>query len=167
MTEKLEGNGVNEVLELTNEFLYERHIMNRGRVRKFLEKTSIPEYIALSCIEAGNVTSQGSVNKIYLKDLTDKMQMPIQEVSAMVEKLSIQELVTWTYDGIGESGTYVMITERGSSLMREQELKLKEYYGKVIEKYGKDKFIQLIQMMKEMEEVTKSMVEITDESENC
>lgn len=47
----------------------------------------------------------------------------------------------------------MMITENGQKLFKEQEEVLKSYYEKVIAKFGKEKLIQLLQLMQELDKV--------------
>ena len=77
----------------------------------------------------------------------------------MIGNLRDKGLVTWSHDGNGSEGTYVTITEMGQKLLTEQEEILKAYYGKVIEKFGKDNLIQLLQLMKQLETVMSSEIE--------
>ena len=97
---------------------------------------SIPEYIALQYI-AMEETSDIYSGRVYLKDLADKLQMTMRQISKMVEKLRDVGYVLWSHDGNGSEGTYVTITESGRSLLRAQEETLKKYYGKVFEKVWK------------------------------
>ena len=68
-------------------------------------------------------------------------------------------LLLWSHDGNGSEGTYVTITESGKKLLKNQEQILRDYYGKVIEKYGKENLIQLLRLMKELETVMSSELE--------
>ena len=61
------------------------------------------------------------------------MQVPIRQISKIVGQLRDRGLVKWSYDGAGDEGTYVVITEDGSGLITDQENKLRDYYGRVIE----------------------------------
>ena len=71
----------------------------------------------------------------------------------------------WSHDGNGSEGTYVTITENGQMLLNEQEEILKNFYGKVIQKYGKDNMIQLLQLLKQLETVMCSTMEEMEAAE--
>ena len=62
------------------------------------------------------------------------------------------------------------ITESGQKLLGEQEEILKNFYGRVIETYGKENMLQLLHMMKQLETVMSSAVEdmegVTDDGED-
>ena len=92
--------------------------------------------------------------------------MTIRQTSKMVGKLRDRGLLTWSHDGNGSEGTYVTATEMGLELLSQQETALKKYYGKVIEKFGKENLLQLLYLMKQLETVmTSEMEEIEDDGE--
>ena len=147
-----------DIIKLSNELIYQRHLFNREYRKDFFMKMSIPEYISLQYIameEKSNIYS----GRVYLKDLADKLQMTMRQISKIVEKLRDDGYVVWSHDGNGSEGTYVTITESGQSMLKNQEEILKKYYGKVFEKFGKDNLIQLLQLMKQLETVMSSEME--------
>lgn len=75
------------------------------------------------------------------------------ELTYIVGALKERGLVLWSHDGNGSEGTYVTITELGKKKMEKQEKYLKKYYGNVIRKFGKEKLIQLIELMKDLENI--------------
>lgn len=48
-----------------------------------------------------------------------------------------------------------MITDAGLRLMENQEKRFRAYYGRVIEQYGRDEMIRLLDMMKRLEDVMR------------
>lgn len=160
-----EGSDKTDIIKLSNELIYQRHLFNREYRKDVFMKLSIPEYIALQYIaleEASNIYS----GRTYLKDLADKLQMTMRQISKMVEKLRDAGYVLWSHDGNGSEGTYVTITESGQSMLRKQEEMLKKYYGKVFEKFGKDNLIQLLQLMKQLETIMSSEIENLEVNKN-
>ena len=150
-----------DIMKLSNELTYQRHLFNREYRKDIFMKMSIPEYIALQYI-AMEETSSIYLGRTYLKDLADKLQMTMRQVSKMVEKLRDVGYVVWSHDGNGSEGTYVTITESGQ---RQEEI-LKEYYGKVFETFGKDNLIQLLSLMKQLETVMRSEMEKLEGDKN-
>ncbi len=154
-----------DIIKLSNELIYQRHLFNREHRKDVFMKLSIPEYIALQYIameEASGIYS----GRTYLKDLSDKLQMTMRQISKMVEKLRDAGYVVWAHDGDGSEGTYVTITESGQNLLKNQEEILKNYYGKVFEKFGKDNLIQLLSLMKQLETVMSSEMENLEVDKN-
>ena len=152
------------IVDLTNELIYRKFLMNNGQRQQFKD-LNMPEYIALHIIAKTASEELIYSGKTYLKDLADKMQLSIRQISKMVSELRDRGLLTWSHDGDGTDGTYVVITESGSELMCQQEHMLNDYYGRVIKKYGPDNLIHLLQMMKELETVMSSELEGTDEDD--
>ncbi|MGN0436862.1 MAG: MarR family winged helix-turn-helix transcriptional regulator [Wujia sp.] len=154
-----------DIIKLSNELIYQRHLFNREYRREGLMKMSIPEYIALQYIaleEKSNIYS----GRTYLKDLADKLQMTMRQTSKMVEKLRDAGYVVWSHDGNGSEGTYVTITESGQNMLNNQEELFKKYYGKVFEKFGKNNLIQLLQLMKQLETIMSSEMENLEVNKN-
>lgn len=148
-----------EIVKLSNELTYRRYLMNKDQVRSFYKELSVSEYIALHNIQETDETMDIYSGRTYLKDLADKMQLSIRQTSKMVGKLRDRGLVVWSHDGNGSEGTYVTITDSGKNLLDRQEEVLKEYYGRVIEKYGKENLIQFLRLVKELETVMSSELE--------
>lgn len=148
-----------DITMLSHEITYRRYLMNKGKIWDFFQKMSIPEYIALHHISAEKETSSIYEGRTYLKELSENMELTMRQTSRMIGRLRDKGLVTWSHDGNGSEGTYVTITDMGQKLLKEQEEILKAYYGNVIEKFGKEKLIQLLQLMKQLETVMSSEVE--------
>lgn len=153
MTDYQEHSDRKEMEKLVNELTYQRYLMNEGQIRNFFKKMSIPEYIALHIIASDLEEEEICSGKTYLKNLAGKMRLTIQQISKMVEKLADQGLVLWQHDGDGREGTYVTITETGKKLLCEQQTVLKEYYGNVMKKFGKENLYRLLELMKQLENV--------------
>lgn len=159
MTDQEEMLEKNEVGKLSNEMTYRRYLMDKGKIQELFRKMTLSEYIALHIISSESENSTIYSGRTYLKDISEKMQMSIRQTSKMVGELRDRGLISWSHDGNGSEGTYVTITEIGQKLFREQEIILKECYGKVIKKFGKENLIQLLQMMKQLETIMSSEIE--------
>ena len=152
-----------DITKLSNELTYHRYLMNSGKVKDFFEQMSIPEYISLHTIEKNSAESDIYEGRTYLKDLSEKMQLTIRQTSRMIGGLRDRGLVVWSHDGNGSDGTYVTITENGQQLLKTQEGILKNYYEKVIGKFGKENMIHLLQMVKQLETIMNSEMEDWEE----
>lgn len=87
------------------------------------------------------------------------MQIPIQQASKIVGGLEDRGLLIWSHDGYGSEGTYMTITDIGRKMVLDQEMTLKEYYGAVFESFGRDNLMQLLKLMKQLEEIMDSTFE--------
>ena len=151
-----------DTASLSNELTFRRYIMAKDQLRKLFKEISMSEYIALHIISGSNENSAIDSERTYLKELADRMQLTIRQTSQMVGTLKDKGLLLWSHDGNGSEGTYVTITERGQKLFEEQEAVLKTYYGRVIEKYGKENLVLLLQLMKQLETIMSSEMERMD-----
>lgn len=154
-----------DITKLSNELTYRRYLMNKHHITRLFKELSVSEYIALHKISETDETSEIYSGRTYLNELADKMQLTIRQTSKMVGNLKDRGLLLWSHDGNGSEGTYVTITEMGQKLLDEQEVILKNYYGRVIEKYGKENLVLLLHLMKQLESVMSSEME-GGESEN-
>ncbi len=144
---------------LTNELIYRRYLLNKDQIQKVLRELSVPEYIVLQNLKQKQETIQIYAGKIYLKELAEKMQLPIRQTSKIIGSLRDKGLVSWSHDGAGHEGTYVEITNSGRNTLIKQENLLKDYYGKIIEKFGSDNLVQMLNLMKQLETVITAELE--------
>lgn len=144
------------ILKLGNEFMMRRYLFNKAGMNKGL---SITDYIALHIID--NTESEEDIyqGKSYLKDIAEKMRLTIRQTSRMVGVLKERGLVKWMHDGDGSEGTYVTMTDDGHKLLEDNKEIIKEYYGKVINRFGKENLIELLNLMKQLETVMDSELE--------
>ena len=137
-----------DIRVLSHEITYRRYMMNKGKIKELFENLSISEYIALYNIDMEREVSSIYGEKTYLKDLSEKMELSMRQTSRMIGNLRDRGLLLWSHDGNGSEGTYVIITDSGKKLLKEQEEVLRKFYGNVIDKFGKEKLIQLLQLIK-------------------
>ena len=148
-----------DITKLSNEFTYRKYMMSRDSVRHLFSKLSVAEYVALQSIEAISGDSAIYGGKAYLPDLSVRMQMSIRKTSKAVRDLRDRGYVKWSHDGNGTDGTYVTITDAGAKQLHAQETIIKDFYGNVINKFGKENMINLLILMKELDTVMESEIE--------
>lgn len=165
MRDQRETADANEIKKFTNELTYRRYLMNKGKIQVLFRKMTLQEYIALYTISFEREGADADNGRTYLKDLSEKMQLTMRQTSKMVEKLKDRGLVLWSYDGTGSEGTYVTITETGEKLFEEQEAILRECYGKVIHKFGKENLTLLLKMMQQLDNLMCSEIKEMGEAD--
>ena len=151
------------ISSLTHELTLRQYIMNSGNIHKLLRELSIPEYIALHRIAANSESGSVYGDRTYLKDLADKMELSMRQISRMIGVLRDKGLVLWSHDGNGKDGTYVTITENGRALLNSNEEIMTDYYSRVINKFGKENLVDLLRLMKELETVMSGELEVYQE----
>lgn len=142
-----------DALKLGNELTLRRYLFNKTKASRQINEA---DYIVLHIIRDAAKEQEIYEGKTYLKDLSEKMELTIRQTSKLAGRLSEQGLVKWSHDGDGNEGTYVTLTEQGTKLLEQQQDIYKEYYGNVIEKFGRDNLIELLNLMKQLETVMHS-----------
>lgn len=139
------------ITELSNEFTYHRYLLNQGQLQSLFKDISIPQYIALYIISRSINAQNDGTGRTYLKDIAEELHLTVPKTSKMIGNLRDKGLISWLHDGNGSEGTYITITDSGIRLMEKQEGFLKEYYGRVIEKFGQENMVNLLQLMTQFE----------------
>lgn len=140
-----------EVEKLACALTRQRCLLNRDMPHDLFTELSHSDYIALhGIVEAasGQGTEPG---KTYLKDLAERLEMPMPKASKMVRKLHERGLVFWLHSGDGRDGTYVIITDSGAQAMERQAGILNAYYSRVIEAFGYENLKNLLEQLSHLE----------------
>lgn len=153
---------------LSDEMTFRRYFTGAMNTRKIFSRMSTGNYVTIEIIEKliekeyGDIQADGA-NKIYLKDLAEQFKLPMYKISEIVRDMSERGMVTWTHDGKGEEGTYIILTESGIKAAKEQQAILKEFYSHVIERFGRDKFVELLSLMADLDQVMESELDQMEE----
>lgn len=149
--------------ELAHELTYHRYLLNQSQARGLIRELSIPQYIALQYVS--RAVQGGDAGRVYLRDVARELRLSIPQASRMVGSLRDKGLVTWSHDGDGSEGTYLSVTPMGLALMERQDASLKEFYGRVVEKFGRENMAQLLRLMVQLEQVMDG--ELKEEGEDA
>ena len=141
-----------EFNELASEITYRRYMMDKVNLTKIFPDISTMDYIALWVISRLAEKKPDS-DKIYLQDIAADLKVPMNRVSEMIQKLRDKGVLIWTHDGDGSEGTYVKLTASGREAMKKQQEILGSYYRNVIEKFGKEEFVRMLQMLARLERI--------------
>ena len=145
--------------EIAHEITYRRYLLSKDDAKYMFKDINIAEYIVLHymCeqIEKDSIYS----DKIYLSEISEKLNLPIRKTSKLIREMNGKSLIDWDHDGDGKDGTYVTITEHGMKVFEETDSKLREFYTRILQKFGKEKIVQLLQLMKEFDSVMRTELE--------
>ena len=150
--------GTSGLGQLSNEITYRRFVMNKVNVKKFFKEMTISEYIVLCMANVQDQQEGAEPSRVYLSEITKKLQLPVRQASAIVRNMRDRGLLIWSHDGNGSEGTYITITDLGREKAEKQENVLIDYYGKVINKYGRENFVRVLHMMDELESVMSEQI---------
>ena len=149
--------------ELAHELTYHRYLLSQSQARGLIRELSIPQYIALQYVS--RAVQGGDAGRVYLRDVARELRLSIPQASRMVGSLRDKGLVSWSHDGDGSEGTYLSVTPTGLALMERQDASLKEFYGRVVEKFGRENMAQLLRLMVQLEQVMDG--ELKEEGEDA
>ena len=93
------------------------------------------------------------------------MQISIHSISKTIPALKERGLVNWLHDGNGSEGTYVTMTEEGSALLEKHQKYMEKIYERVIEQFGTDNLIQMLDLMKRLETIMGNEMENIEDEE--
>ena len=149
---------------IAHEITYRRYMLSKDDARSMLGDINIAEYIVLHFMCEQTENNSIYSDRIYLSEISEKLNLPIRKTSKLIREMKGKNLINWDHDGDGKDGTYVTLTEHGKGVYEETDGKLREFYTKVLQKFGKDKIIQLLQLMKEFESVMRTELEQMEEN---
>ena len=152
---------------LAHEITYRRYMLSKDDAKFMFKDINIAEYIVLHFMCEQTESDSIYSDRIYLSEISEKLNLPIRKTSKLIREMSGKNLINWDHDGDGKDGTYVTITEHGKNVFAETDGKLRDFYTKVLQKLGKEKIIQLLQLMKEFDSVMRTELEqMEDTNEN-
>ena len=142
----------NTINKLAYDLTYQRYLLNKDKANYLFNDLSVGDYVVLHtvlCFE----------DKAYLEKLGEKLNLSISKMSNVATNLKNRGLVIWSHDGDGSEGTYLTVTETGLKLMDKQEDKLKNYYERVINRFGLKNTVELIGKMTALETIMEEEME--------
>lgn len=142
-----------QLVQAGNEWLQLQFITGVEHFKKIFSKVSTQDYLTLLLLRKDHGINDG---KVYLKDIANNQEIPINEVSKQVQRLQDAGFVNWKHDS---SGTYITLSKRGDETMKVQEEKIADLMSKTIEIYGYEQFLQMIEMRKKLHAVMDSILE--------
>ena len=142
----------NTINKLAYDLTYQRYLLNKDKANYLFNDLSVGDYVVLHtvlCFE----------DKAYLEKLGERLNLSISKMSNVATNLKNRGLVIWSHDGDGSEGTYLTVTETGIKLMDKQEDKLKNYYERVINRFGLKNTVDLIGKMTALETIMEEEME--------
>lgn len=84
------------------------------------------------------------------------MKITERQVSKLTGELRDRGLILWSYEGDGSRGTYITITDAGQMLLEKNEKLLRDYFVRVIDRFGAVNVSELLRLMKQLEEIMET-----------
>ncbi|MGI6006100.1 MAG: MarR family winged helix-turn-helix transcriptional regulator [Ruminococcus sp.] len=148
----------NDVTAIAKMLVFGRFGMSNLETDKLYTQMSNFEYLTMEQISA-LILEKGDGNRIYMKEVAEALNVPVTKLSHTVGKLEEQALIEWKHDPDSEFGTYIILTESGKKRLENQEKILKEFYQNVLKDFGKERAVNLVKEMVELEKVMRKELE--------
>ena len=145
---------------LAERFLYNRYLIGKEQNSKLLNGLKLPEFVALHGLHL-RYEDDENFEKYYLREMAEDMDLPMPKASEIAKNLQAKGMVNWTFDGKGEDGTYITITEKGQDFLKGNHEYFEAFSDKVIEQFGRERFEQFIEMMSDLEKITHELRKTT------
>lgn len=155
MTEKI---NTKELMDLVNRLIHLRYSMDSDHLKLIFSEISMRDYMILMML-VRKLGIHEPEAKVYLSEISTELDQPINQVSKLVQNLQNKGYVYWKHDDKGSSGTYIYLSETGSELMKKQQEILLRYFKNVIENMGYEKFVQVLELMFDLEDAMSEEAE--------
>jgi len=142
-----------QLIDAGNKWLKLQFVTGRQQFKEVFTEVSANDYLTLSTLSRRMGLKE---SKLYLKDISKEMEMPMSQVSPRVKKLQERGLVYWKHD---EDGTYITLSEIGEEAIKTQQEKLIDFINKTISIYGYEKFITLIEYREAFNDTIDQVIE--------
>ncbi|MCD8300704.1 MAG: hypothetical protein LUC41_05995 [Clostridiales bacterium] len=138
-----------ELLELGNRMLRLKYDLDSNHMGLIFSGISLSDYIILLRLSRTMGIHEPEA-KVYLSDIQKEMEVPMSNVSRVVQRLQDKGYVYWKHD---KQGTYIFLSETGREAMKSQQETLRFFMQNVIDRVGIDDFIHVLDEMHRMEEI--------------
>lgn len=141
------------LVDAGNEWLKLQLKTGQEHLGKIFTEVSTNSYVTLLLLNSKLGLHE---SRVYLKEIAEELDTPMEEVSPRIGRLQDKGLVIWKHD---ENGTYITISQTGIELMQRQQEKLTDFMEEVVVNYGYDKFNKLIEYRMELNDLIDSLLD--------
>ena len=125
-----------------------REFMNR--VFRFMP---LPEFLVMQSVKRLSAESVYADRRVGVKEMGERMQMPVSRLYRIVRAMQEKEYIEKKDTPGDPEGAYLLISEQGAKMLREQERFLKQYGREILKEYGKENVEQLLDMLRRFEKI--------------
>ncbi len=147
-----------ELMNLVNRLIHLRYSMDSDHLKLIFSELSMPDYMVLMLL-VRKLGIHEPEAKVYLSEISTELDQPISKISRLVKNLQEKGYVYWEHDTMKNSGTYIYLSETGSELIRKQQKILTDYFRNIIDNMGYEKFVQVLDLMMDLENAMKEEAE--------
>lgn len=126
-------------------------LLRKDLLQILFQRISPMDYVALGMIlKYAKDTGQ---EKLYLKDLAQAFQLPVDDMSKAVRILQSKGYIQWSHDGLGQEGTYLYLNREALDPALSQKEYLSDFFQQVIQEFGQERFLALMNEASQLEEL--------------
>ncbi len=151
---------IGELKKLSDKVIFARAELNLDRLENVFSEMSLIDYELIRKIWPQLRDDENCTTKtIYLQEMQEKTGIPMNQISKAIQKLSDRNLIDWKR---GESGTYIEINQFGRNKFKEQQLRLLDYFDRVVERMGFERLNEMVSVLNEVEYIMKDEADKLD-----
>ena len=141
-----------ELTRVGLEWLEQNYIASRDFFPKIFTEVSLNDYLTLS-----HLTEKLNLHedRVYLKDISQKLGLPMTDVSPRVQRLTDRGLVNWKHD---KNNTYITITDIGITAMKKQQERLVDFIEASVVNFGYERFVELAKLRGALNDTMEDIV---------
>lgn len=151
-----------DLVEMGNEWMKMQFATGEDHFGRLFSEVKLQDYLTLIFLK--NRMNLGE-SRIYLKEISESMEMPMHRVSTLVQHMQEYGYVKWTRDVQKNAGTYIELNQKGEEMIKKQGDRIGDFFEETITEYGCEKFIQLMKLRKEFNDVMDKHLSAKDAEE--
>lgn len=146
-----------QLIEMGNKWLEMQFITREDHFKKLFSEMYIFDYITLTLLIKNNGFDEAG-KRVYLSDLKEEMDLPMENVSKIVQGMQSRGVIYWNHDASDRPGTFITMSEMGREALSLQEKKIECFFETAIGEFSKDEFIKLIELRSKFNEVMEDVL---------
>ncbi|MCD7865621.1 MAG: hypothetical protein LUG54_06320 [Clostridiales bacterium] len=155
-----------DILELSDRIIKTRYSLDADHLNLVFKDISVSDYMILAKL-GHRMGFNNPETKVYLSEISEELDRPINRVSQMVQNLQDKGYIYWEHDQEQRKGTYIYISETGREAMICQQNILRRYCENIVERIGKDNVIKILDTMSHLEMVMEEEAQKLSDDDVC
>ena len=139
-----------------NQLITQLYFNTKEGLDRMFPEIDMGDYVMLHIIAHLADQQEEKTGRIYIKQLSEYLEMTVTETASLARMLSEKGLVEWTHDPADLSaGAFVLISGYGEELLQNQSELIKENVNYIRDNVGMEKLMQVLQTTLEIRNLLK------------
>lgn len=145
----------NHLIELTRQTLTLRSLMSNDHLTNIFSEMNLIDYSLIQKIwPILENDIDAECKPIHLKQIEAMSNLSMPQISKIVQHLQEKGLILWERD---EEGTYILPSPHGRDVLSGQQQVLLEFFDRIIEKIGEEKYYDILNTLELLENVIQEV----------